>query len=108
MHAGDWLSAGEASPLPLLHMPMDKYGLLLPGESRRMVFDKAEELAALEAAAQDGHGCVGALITTPHRNALSISTLLEVREIRRRAIGVSSTQCHTRVSSMSFFGSCGS
>ena len=63
---------------------MDKCGLLLPGESRRMVVESAEELAALEAAQ---FGCIGALITSPYKNVLSISTLLEVREIRRRKIG---------------------
>ena len=84
MHAGDWVSASTGTPLPLLHMPMDKCGLLLPGESRRMVVESAEELTALEAAQ---FGCIGALITTPYKNVLSISTLLEVREIRRRKIG---------------------
>ena len=49
MHAGDWVSASTGKPLPLLHMPMDKCGLLLPGESRRMVVESAEELTALEA-----------------------------------------------------------
>ena len=61
MHAGDWVSA-RTGTLPLLHMPMDKCGLLLPGESRRMVVESAEELAALEAAQ---FGCICLLYTSP-------------------------------------------
>jgi len=83
MSASEWLGA-EHKTLPLIHLPMEVRGIILPGESRRLVIDKADDLAALEAAE---HGCVGALITTPHQNALATSTLLEVREVRKQEVG---------------------
>lgn len=70
--------------LPLLHFPWDE-GLLLPGEARVLSVEKAEALAALNAIGE--HGLLGALISTPANNALSTSTLLQVREIRKCDVG---------------------
>jgi len=82
MGAPEFLASGRHA-LPLVHMPMAE--LLLPGESRRLVIDHAEGLAALEAA-KDGVIC--SLLVTPHKNALSTTSLLEVREVRKETVGV--------------------
>lgn len=70
--------------MPLLHLPISE--VLLPGESRTLIIEDAEGLAALEAA---DNGCVGCLFVTPNSNALSTTTLLEIREMRKEAIGAS-------------------
>ena len=49
-----------------------------------MLVDKATDLAALDAATD---GLVGCLITTPHDNALSATTILQVREVRQQDVG---------------------
>ena len=82
MTADRWL-AGSHDRLPLLHMPMAK--MLLPGESTTLHIKHAEELAALEATEDNTIGC---LLLTPHGNALSHTSLLEVRDVRRRDVGV--------------------
>lgn len=78
--------------LPLIHLPLETKGLMLPGEARRLRIDSAESLAAIEASQQaaDRSSCsyVGSLITTLHGNALAITTLLEIREVRKRAVGI--------------------
>jgi len=82
MGAPEFLASGRDA-LPLVHMPMAE--LLLPGESRRLVINHAEGLAALDAAKD---GVIGSLLVTPHKNALSTTSLLEVREVRKEAVGV--------------------
>ena len=82
MTADRWLAKAH-DRLPLLHVPLAK--MLLPGESCTLHIKHAEELTALEAAEDQTIGC---LLLTPHGNALSHTPLLEVRECRRREIGV--------------------
>jgi len=83
MTASQWYASDHRS-LPLIRFEMDGKPLL-PGEATELVLDQADSLSALDAA-QDG--CVGALVITQKKNALSAAPLLEVREIRRREVGV--------------------
>ena len=77
------LTASPTLPrLPLIHFKLNE--LLLPGESRELHLESATELSALDAAPS----LLGSLITTPHNNALTASSLLEVREVRRAENGV--------------------
>ena len=62
-------------------MPLDD--LLLPGESKLLQVQNAEDLAAVDAC----DGVLGALITTPHGHALSTTCVLEVREVRKQEVG---------------------
>ena len=78
MSAQAWFAQGHTE-LPLVHLPISK--MLLPGESRTLVVEHAESLAALDAATDS---CVGCLLTTPPGNALSTTVLLEVRDVRRK------------------------
>lgn len=87
MTADRWL-AGDRDRLPLLHTPLAK--MLLPGESATLKLKHAEELAALEAIEDDTIGC---LLMTPHGNAISHTSLLEVREVRRRDVGAEIEVC---------------
>jgi hypothetical protein len=82
MTADRWL-AGAHDRLPLLHMPLAK--MLLPGETSTLHIKHAEELAALEATEDNTIGC---LLLTSHGNCLAHTSLLEIRDVRRRDIGV--------------------
>ena len=84
MGALEW-NLDYGNGLPLLATPMRD--ALLPGESRRLVVEKADELAAIEAAQKRHHGCIGMLLRTPHDNALATAPLLEIREVKKRDVG---------------------
>lgn len=81
MGASLWFNAQPLS-LPLIHLPVDACGVLLPGESRRILIEREDDLAALN---EMQFACVGVLPTTPH--CAGVSTLLNVRETRRQEVG---------------------
>ena len=70
--------------LPLIVANLDD--ALLPGESRAMFIERADELAAVDAA-QDAHNCIGMLLRTAQHNALVAAPLLEIRHVRRLEVG---------------------
>ena len=81
-HAGFFNA--QPQTLPLIELPIDASGVLLPGESRRILIERADDLAALDAMQ---FACVGVLPATPH--FAGVSTLLHVRETRRLEVGAS-------------------
>ena len=83
MDAPSWYQDLGAT-LPIIVSSINE--ALLLGESRPLVFEKAEELAAIDVAQQE-HGCLAQLIRTPQDNALAAAPLLEIREVRKRKVG---------------------